>query len=264
MTGMVKLARLLGAAFSMSLKRELAYRGHLAFRALMTVVGLGSSLAALQMVFTRTATLGGWSAGEAIALLGTFQVVSGLRETFVEPNMEWFGSQIYDGRLDSVLLRPAPSILQASLGSCAPLALTQSVLGLGLAVVGLHAAGTVPSVGAVLGWLVLLGAGLSVAWAGRLALACLAFWAPRIQLDIVYNSLWQLARYPVDVYRRPLRLVLTYVIPVALISTLPTVTLVRAASPYLVPAAIGLALAAIAAAGLVWRAGLRRYTSATS
>lgn len=264
MTGTLKLARLLGAGFSMSLRRELAYRGHLLFRVLLTVVGLGTSLAALQMVFTRTATLGGWRVGEAVALLGTFQVVSGLRETFVEPNMEWFGSQIHDGRLDGTLVQPAPAIFLASLGSCAPLALTQSLLGTGLVAVGLHQVGAVPSAPAVLGWLVLLGAGLAVAWAGRVVLACLAFWAPRIQLDIVYNSLWQLARYPVDVYRRPLRLVLTYVVPVALIATLPTATLVRAASLSLVPAAAGLALGAVAAAALVWRAGLRRYASATS
>ena len=71
----LKIIRLFGALFSMSLRRSVTFRADLLFEFVLTVVGAASSLAALSVVYTRTDTLGGWTPGEAIALLGTFQVV---------------------------------------------------------------------------------------------------------------------------------------------------------------------------------------------
>lgn len=113
-------------------------------------------------------------------------------------------------------------------------------------------------------WIVTLAAALTVTWAMGVLLACLAFWAPRLQLDVFYGSAWELARYPTDIYRRPLRLVLTYFFPLALIATVPTTTLLDGARlPVLTAAGAGAALACILAIGC-WRLGLRRYTGVTS
>src|SRR5581483_7363357 len=125
----MKLFRLFGAIFSLSLRRELAFRAHLVFQGLMTIVGVISGLAVLGIIYTQTHTLGGWSLGEAITLLGTFQVVSGILSTFIEPNVMWFSDQVKDGKLDHVLIQPVPSIFLVSLGTCAPLALSQVVVG---------------------------------------------------------------------------------------------------------------------------------------
>ncbi len=261
---MLKLARLFGTLFSLSLRRQLAFRADLVFEVVLTVIGIASSLAALGMIYTRTTTLGGWTPGEATALLGTFQIISALRATFVEPNLRWFGKQVSDGQFDALLTQPAPAIFLASLSSCAPLALAQVGLGGVVVAYGIHLADITVSPIAVGAWLVLLLAATAVMWASRAMIAALVFFAFGLSLDAVYEAIWQFGRYPVDIYRRPIRLFLTYVMPVAFIATIPSGVLLHLGQLLLVPLAIGVAVGSCVLANLVWRAGLRRYTSATS
>jgi ABC-2 type transport system permease protein len=98
---------LFGALVSTSLRRSLSNRADLAFELVIAVVGAASSLAALGAVYTRAGSLGGWDPASAIVLLGTFQIVSGLRAALVDPNVEWFQQRIKDGRLDHILTQPA-------------------------------------------------------------------------------------------------------------------------------------------------------------
>ena len=260
----MKLLRLFGAIFSISLRRELAFRANLVFQVLMTIVGVISGLAVLGIIYTQTRTLGGWSLGEAIILLGTFQVVSGILATFIEPNVMWFSEQVKDGKLDHVLIQPVPSIFLMSLGTCAPLALSQVIVGVVVIVLGLRELGTLPTFWGVSGWLLLLIAGVAITWASRVLLASLAFWAPYITPDVLYGALWQFGRYPVSTYRQPIRFALTYVLPVAFIATFPARALIHGANPGLLIIGLAVGLVAIVIVLLVWNVGLRRYTSATS
>lgn len=252
---------LFGVLFSLSVRRAVAFRADLLFELLVTIVGAGASVAALLVVYTRTDRLGGWGPGEAIALLGTFQVVSGLRSTFVEPNLQFFGEQVKSGRLDAILLQPAPSILLASLGSCAPTAFIQVGLGVGIAVTGAAQADLMVTAGGVAAWLVLVLAATVVMWATRVVVASVVFWAFGLSLDVLYDALWQFGRYPVQVYRSGLQVVFTYVVPVSLIATVPVQAL-RGEALVVVPVIV--AVGTSTAAWWVWRRGLRRYTSATS
>lgn len=260
----MKLLKLFGAIFSISLRRELAFRVDLLFQVLMTATGIASGLAALGIVYTQTDMLAGWRLGEAIVLLGTYQIVSGVLSTFIEPNVTWFSDQVKSGKLDEVLLKPVSSIFLVSLGRCAPLALSQAAMGMVVLGIGLHELGAVPTLWGITGWLVLLPVGVAITWASRVLLASLALWSPGVSLDVVYGALWQFGRYPVSIYQQPVRFVLTWVLPMAFISTFPARALTYGASAELLLAGPVFGAGAILVVRLVWSAGLRRYTSATS
>jgi ABC-2 type transport system permease protein len=255
--------RLFAALLSASLRRSLANRADLAFELAMAVVAGGASLAALGAVFSRTSTLGGWDPASAVVLLGTFQVVGGLRAALVEPNVQWFHQRVKDGRLDYILTQPASSLFLATLGGCAPAALLQSVVGAAVLAGGLVAEPRPPSAGAVLGWLLLVTAATAAMWATRTLVAAVAFWALGLTLDVAYDAAWQFGRYPVQLYRRPLDLLFTYVLPVGLIATTPAGVLVRGGGGATVALSLAAAVALCALTTVVWRRGLRRYTSAT-
>lgn len=265
MPTIIKLARLFTAGFSMSLRRTLTFRTNLFFDVVLAVAGLLSALATILLVFTRTDRLAGWTQPETLVLAGTFQILTGIKATFIDPNLSWFPSRgIRQGTLDTYLLQPAPSLFLTSLATAAPLALVQTLLGLGVVAVGLGTHGRAPSPLAVAAWLLLVAIGAILTWAFGVILACLAFWAPRLELDVFYNAGWELGRYPTDVYRRPIRLLLTYILPLTLIATLPASVLLRQPRPAVILTSAAAGVTAIIIATGVWRLGLRRYTGATS
>ncbi len=230
----------------------------------MTATGIGAGLAALGIVYSQTHTLGGWSLGEVIVLLGTYQIVSGLLATFIEPNVSWFAGQVKSGQLDDILLKPISSLFLVSLGSCAPLELSQVVLGVAVVGLGLINLGTALTLWNAVAWLLLLTPGIAMMWASRVLVASVALWAPAVDLDVVYGALWQFGRYPVSIYQPPIRFILTYVLPVAFISTVPARALSHGTSWSLVCFGVLVGLGAIMVVQAVWKMGLRRYTSAAS
>lgn len=259
----MRLIRLYALLFSLALRRQLAYRADLGFEVISTLLTLTASLAALLAVFTRTDQLGGFSAAGAVMLLGTFQIVSGLRQALIEPNLRFNGDQIADGSFDAILTQPAPSIFLSSLGGAAPISLAQSALGLVVITITAitHPAGITPL--GVIGWLLLVAAATLVMWATRCIIAATVFWALHFSLDVAYDALWQLGGYPNTMLSRPLQ-ILTYVLPVAFLATVPTAVLVGHASPLWALLGIGVALISTTTATIVWRMGVRNYSSATS
>lgn len=260
----MRLIQLFGAIFAISLKRELALRTNFVVSGVQALVATAAGLVTLGAVYRQTATLGGWSLGEALVLLGTFQVMSGLLATFIEPNVRWFGQSVYSGQLDEKLLKPVPSLFLVSVGSHAPFGLAQVVSGTGLVGYGLREAGDMPRPAQIAGWLAMLAIGIGIMWATRVDLAIVALWAPSLALDVVYDAVWQFGRYPVSIYRQPLRLVLSSVIPLAFIATAPARALTRGIDGWtlIIGTAIGVAAYGIVCQG--WKRGLGRYTSATS
>lgn len=261
----MRMMRLFGAIFSISLKRELTFRVNMIFEALITTIGTAAGLAALGIVYTRTETLAGWNMAEAIVLLGTYGVVSGLMDVFVTPNLAFFATKVREGAFDDTLLLPAPSVLLASLGTCRPWALAQVVVNAGVVVLGIVGLTSGVTPGGLMGYLILLIVALVLAWGTRVLLATLAFLAPSLETEVMYGALQEFGRYPVGIYQQPLRFALTYMLPVAFIATIPAQALTRRSNPLLL-SCIGLALAlgVIVVVQIVWQAGLRRYTSATS
>lgn len=259
----MRLVRLYALLFSLSLRRQVAYRADLGFELVRTLVALTASLGALLAVFTRTDQLGGFTVTEAVKLLGTFQLISGLRQALVEPNLRFYGGQVADGRFDAVLTQPAPSIFLASLGGAAPIALAQAMLGLVVVVITAGAGPTPPGPVAVVGWLVLVAAATVIMWATRCLIAASVFWALGFSLDVAYDALWQLGGYPTSMLNPPLRL-LTTVLPVAFLATAPAGVLAGTWSPAWVGAGAAVAAISAALAVIVWNRGVRNYGSATS
>lgn len=137
----VRLLRLVGGVFAVSLHQELAHRANLAVSVALTALAAAGTLGALAAVYSHVQRLAGWRFGEAVVLLGVYLIVTGLLETFVWPNLTWFGGQVKNGQLDDLLLTPAPSLFTASFGASRPLALNGALLGVAFVVGGLRALG---------------------------------------------------------------------------------------------------------------------------
>lgn len=260
----MRLIRLFGAIFVISVKREIAFRANFVISGVQTVIMTAAGLVTIGVVFQQTTQLGGWSLGEALVLLGTFQIMSGVLMTFIEPNVRWFAEGVQRGRLDDTLLKPVSSLFLATLGSHAPFGLVQVALGTALIVFGHRVIGEAPGLWNIAGWLAMMVAGVAITWATRVGLVIVALWAPSFSLDVVYDAVWQFARYPVTIYEQPLRIMLSWVIPLVFISTLPALALTKGLGGVALLAGVVTGVAVVVLVQRAWKFGLKRYTSATS
>src|SRR3972149_2332363 len=102
--------KLFSAFLKVNIQMALAYRAETAMTILLNLMWIGWELLSLSIIFSNTATLGGWGPGELIALLGVFRVVNTLMAALIWPNTEKFNASVRDGSLDYTLLQPANSL----------------------------------------------------------------------------------------------------------------------------------------------------------
>jgi ABC-2 type transport system permease protein len=161
-------------------------------------------------------------------------------------------------------MRPIDVQFLASVRYWHPLALIDLALGLG--VLGSAAAQmkAVLTLARLVAFVVALGAGLTILYTILLAFSALVLWSPGFLFTWLFNALFQMARYPVGLYPGWLRLVLTWVVPVGVMTTVPAQALSRDLPAGTLAGSVVLALAFLCGATALFRVGLRRYTSASS
>jgi ABC-2 type transport system permease protein len=132
---------------------------------------------------------------------------------------------------------------------------------LGTAIAQLGPAITLDRVGL---FLLTLLAGTIVLYAILLALSALVLWSPGFLFTWLFSAFFQMARYPVSLYPGWLRLILTWVVPVGLMTTIPAQALAGTLSTGSLVGSLVLAVVLFLGASLLFRVGLRRYASASS
>jgi len=96
------------------------------------------------------------------------------------------------------------------------------------------------------------------------ALMSLAFWFVSVEnLSVLFDAVYEGARYPVTAYPGALRFVFVYLLPIAWTTTIPASALTGRLGPEIALAAAAVAALAFVLARLLWRVALRRYTGAS-
>jgi ABC-2 type transport system permease protein len=176
--------------------------------------------------------------------------------------MAGLDGDLWKGTLDFVLLRPINTQFLVSLREWRLLALFDMLLG--FAVIGVAGARIELALGQFVAFVVALLAGLLTLYAVFLLFTSLMFWSPGFLFTWVFNGLFQMARYPVGIYPGFLRLVLTWVVPIGVMTTVPALAFTGEAPGWLLVAVAVFAAAVFVGASRVFRLALRRYASASS
>lgn len=251
-------------------RSELQYRTSFALFLVSQVIISVLDLAAILALFTKVSSLGGWSRSQVIVLYGVSSTGFGLADVTLSP-VELTAQWVRLGTFDRLLVRPAGSLAQLLGHEFELRRLGRSVQPLAALVIGLV---VVRSALGPLELLLLAGAivGSAVLFGSLFVLtSSLAFWTPSTQEvanAFTYGSNVA-STYPVHIFGEWLRRFLLGVVPVGLTAYGPVVVALDAPNPLALPRAV-LAAGPLAAvpfvvvAGLVWRAGNRRYGSTGS
>lgn len=259
--------RLIGVFARTSAQNELAYRANFWISLLHALLSLGTGVLGLVVLFGQVPAIRGWELPSTLALLGVYLTVGALRGLFIGPSLDALAGmdgEVWSGRFDFTLLRPLDVQFLASLRHWRPLALMDLALGLGVLGVATVQLGQSLTLARLAVFMIALGAGVMILYALLLAFAGLVFWSPGFLFTWVFDGLFQMARYPVGLYPGWLRLVLTWVLPVGVMTTIPAQALAGDLSAGTLGGGVALAAASLIGASALFRFGLRRYASASS
>jgi ABC-2 type transport system permease protein len=244
---------------------ELQYRINLVLQLFQSLVALGTAIVVIGLVFLYTPSLGGWSSAELLVLVGVHTLLGGVIRAVIQPNMQQLMTDIQDGKLDLLLVKPVDAQLVISVRQVAVWQLVDVVVGLGVIAVGVVRTGA--GVGALdlLTFLVMLLLGMVVIYCFWLAITIAAFWVVRMQFAVeLFNGLYQAGRWPVGLYPGWLRVAFTVLVPLAVAVTLPAETLTGRASVGTLGIAAAFTLVLVVGTRLLWRVGLRNYAGASA
>jgi ABC-2 type transport system permease protein len=255
------LAVQLRASTALALQYRLEFFGQGALALLWTTW----SLVPLLVVFSDRPGVAGWSFDEALVVMGWFTLMKGVLEGAVNPSLASVVEHIRKGTLDFVLLKPADAQFLVSTARFMPWRIVDVLAGLAIFGVAFHRMGRWPTPGAVAAALMLLFCATLVLYSLWILVISAAFYLVKIDnLSFLFASIYDAARWPVDVFRGFFRLLFTFVIPLALLTSYPALALLGKLDLSVAAQALGGSLVFAVASRLVWIRSIGKYTSASS
>jgi ABC-2 type transport system permease protein len=93
----------------------------------------------------------------------------------------------------------------------------------------------------------------------------MTFWFTKFDNNVtILHALLDAGRYPATVYPAWLRVIITFIIPVAVATTIPLQALRGELSPSQIALFIIISIVSFLIASKVWKLGLKRYSGASS
>src|SRR3989344_1861746 len=180
-------------------------------------------------ILKNTGNLAGYSLNQALFFFITFNVVDVFAQ-FLFREVYRFSPLVISGNFDLVLVKPVNALFRSLMGGAdlydlitiPPLIFAVYYLGSQLNPSLLHTAFYIA--------LILNGLLISAAF----HIAVISFGIITLEIDhaiMIYRDLTNLGRFPVDIYKQPLQGVLTYLVPVGIMITLPAKALMGLVSP---------------------------------
>ncbi len=181
------------------------------------------------------------------------------------PATEKFNASVRDGSLDYTLLQPANSLFLISFSRVVLWRIWDLALGFILVAVGVGMSGGGASFFHLVSFMVLVGSGMLVIYSLWVVLIALTFWFVKFDNNVtILQALLDSGRYPATIYPPWLRVIVTFVVPIAVATTVPLQALRGELGGWQVLMFIGIGAASFLLAGQVWKRGVRKYSGASS
>ena len=244
---------------------ELEYRANFVAQALLGVLWSVITFSSVALFYSHTDTLGGWNYGQAMVVVGMSILLGGIISTFFEANLQRIIAMVRDGTMDFVLMKPVDSQFYCTLRHVRFSGLTDVIAGLAVTTYALITLRAAPGLAELLSFAGMLEFALVLAYSIWLAMGACAFWFVKVDnLQELFRTLWDTSRFPVSAFTGGLRFALTFVAPVAFMTTAPAQALLGRLDVGTFVAGLCVSAAFYVGAAWLWRRAVRSYSSASS
>jgi ABC-2 type transport system permease protein len=258
------MLRLIKVFIRNALQKEMAFRTNFFISLLNIGLDFLIGLAGIFILFNNVQSINTWTFMEIFTLLGIYMVIDAIQNTVFSPSLNDIAESVWKGNFDFSIIKPVNKQFLVSFQHWNFSHLPKIILGAIVIVVGVINLHLTLSVIQVLTFIVAVFISILLTYSLILFLNSIVFWYPKTVMVWIFNSIYQMGRYPVSVYPFYIRMVLTWIIPVAFIVTIPAEVLVKGVSFLTIISGILLSLLFFTLATLFFNASIKRYTSASS
>jgi ABC-2 type transport system permease protein len=246
-----------------SLLVGMQYRADFLLDGIVEVFWMATALVPLLVVYRGHAQVGHWSFGEALIVMGWFTFLQGVLEGAINPSLAAVVDHIRKGTLDLVLVKPADAQFLVSTSRFQPWRSINVVTAFVIFAWGFELLHRAPSAASIATAVLMMLAAVTVLYSLWILTVSSAFYVVRIDnLTHLFSAIFDAARWPVDVFRGVVRVIFTFVIPLALMTTYPAEALLGTLRWETLLAALAGAATTWFVSRAVWRLSIARYTSA--
>lgn len=223
-------------------------------------IRFGFFLVFLSIIHRQVQSVAGYSLNQMVTFFLMFNILDLFGQLFFR-GIYWFRQQVVSGEFDFRLTKPMSPLFQA-------LTRHTDILDLPLffvTIVFLFRQGITLTPPQALLFLLTLTSGCVIVTAIHIAVASLGVITTEVDHTImIYRDLSMMARVPVDIYTDAVRVLLTFVIPIAIAYTIPAKSLLGLVSVPTVFLALAISALALFLTLRLWRYALTQYSSASS
>ncbi len=216
----------------------------------------------LYLLLKNVKYLAGYDSNQVLFFSATYLLVDVVSQFFFR-HVYSFRPLVVTGDLDLILLKPMNPLFRSLMG--APDAIDFITIPPIIAVVVYLGSLLNPSLIHVSYYLLLVLNGLIISMSFHILV--LSFGIITLEVDhlvMIFRDLVSMGRLPVDIYKEPLKGVLTFLIPVGVMITLPAKALMGLVSPLGIISSLMFGTAFLFLSLRFWNFALKKYTSASS
>jgi ABC-2 type transport system permease protein len=248
-----------------SLLMELEYRANFVTQAVLSLFWIGITLASVLVFYSHTNEVGGWPLNHALVIVGLFTFMGGFIKTMLQPNAQKIVEMIRTGTMDFVLTKPVNSQFIATLRFHKIFNGLDMIVGVIIIGVAFSRMGYVPGSAALFQFALMLALALLIIYSIWAIMATISFWFVKVaNLTEGFNAIWDTGRFPVSTFEGLLRIALTFVLPIAFITTIPAQALLGNLDGASMILALIIGLGLFTFSAWFWRYAIRNYSSASS
>lgn len=219
----------------------------------------------VSVIYRHTDSIAGWNKYEMLLLIGTGMLIQRFLMGFFWSSIYELGRNVRTGHFDFFIAQPGNVMFMATTRKLDPDSLINSLVAVALVIYSARQLGLSPGVVDLVLYALLVASGIVIHYSILVMSISLSFWITSAQgVEGSYFSLMEFSRLPREAFRGIASFVFVWLLPVVVVSNAPARTLLYGFDPVWAGWLCGIAVVWFALAVVMFNAGLRRYSSASS
>ena len=263
---MLHYLRIWLASARYSIVRTLMFRGDFFVWSLVELFWMSVSLLTIEVIYQHTQSMAGWSKYEMVLLLGTSMLIQRFLMGFFWSSIFEMGRNVRTGNFDFFLAQPGNVMFMATTRKLDPDGLVNSIVAVAVVIYAAQKLQLHPGASDLALYVAMIACGLVIHYSILVMSISLVFWLTSAQgVEGTYFALTEFSRLPKAAFTGFVtRVLFVWILPVVVVSNAPASTILHGFNSTWVAWLFGVAVVWFGLAIVVFHAGLRRYTSASS